>query len=95
MSVTESGLLLHWDVESQSLLKADNFSKYPLTHVYRTSDGFYCVSTKQKEKLTFVSRLILEADGNIKSFTKLGSFPRAIQSRDQLTITVSFVTFLH
>jgi len=94
VSITESGLLLHWDVESQSLLKADNFSKYPLTYVYRTSDGFYCVSTKQKEKQTFVSKLILEGDGNIKSFTKLGSFPRAIQHRNQLTITDDFVVVI-
>ncbi|KAE9549882.1 hypothetical protein FO519_006911 [Halicephalobus sp. NKZ332] len=94
VSITESGLLLHWDVESQSLLKADNFSKYPLTYVYRTSDGFYCVSTKQKEKQTFVSKLILEVDGNIKSFTNLGNFPKFIQNKKQLTITDDFVVVI-
>uniref|UniRef100_A0AC34QIS3 Uncharacterized protein n=1 Tax=Panagrolaimus sp. JU765 TaxID=591449 RepID=A0AC34QIS3_9BILA len=45
ISITQTGNLLRWDVETNTCAKVENFSKVPLSFVYKAKEGFYCVSS--------------------------------------------------
>lgn len=66
-----------------------NFSKDKIDYAYTTTDGFYCVSVKEK-KATIIRKLILTPEGNVDSFLKIGEIPQAITNPKHLAITVGF-----
>uniref|UniRef100_A0A914PT19 Uncharacterized protein n=1 Tax=Panagrolaimus davidi TaxID=227884 RepID=A0A914PT19_9BILA len=93
VSISSNGCLLQWDVEKQFLMSNYNFSKDKIDYAYTTTDGFYCVSVKEK-KATIIRKLILTPEGNVDSFLKVGEIPQAITNPKHLAITDLFAVIV-
>lgn len=88
MSVTSSGVLLKWDLQTQSVIKADSITSEGLTYVYNIPEGFYCVTSEKNT--TTINKLILDNNGGIKEYQPVGSFSKTVRNRKQLAICDDF-----
>uniref|UniRef100_A0AC35G2M5 Uncharacterized protein n=1 Tax=Panagrolaimus sp. PS1159 TaxID=55785 RepID=A0AC35G2M5_9BILA len=83
--------ILKYPEQQLALLALENKDK--IDYAYTTTDGFYCVSVKEK-KATIIRKLILTPEGNVDSFLKVGEIPQAITNPKHLAITDLFAVIV-